>query len=557
MPKGALEAKPRMSQSPSFAVFAQGDAYSTATKIMGRQAAGEGFVRGIGRSWPQGNLQIVTAGQLERTELEATLASGGFSGNVSWSKAPDYAGARAAGAIYFPAPPNVGMARMRNRLGPSAFSIIGITHTISSDRALDGLAALALPPFKPWDALICTSKAALSVVENLLEEVREELRAQIGAERFTKVQLPVIPLGINCDKFVCTPEQRAQARAALGLAEDEVAVLFAGRLSFHAKANPGQLYQALQAVSPDAKIVCLEAGLYPNDGIKQGFQEAQRALAPGVRFQHVPGDNNALYHAAWQASDIFTSLSDNVQETFGLTPVEAMAAGMPVIASDWNGYRDNVRHGLDGFLIPTLAPPPGAGEDLGVAVEAEQLSYDRQIGMLSLGVSVDSRALEQALRTLVTDPALRRKMGDSAREHALRTFDWPVVMRAYQALTQQLAMIRTLGESQPAEAWPQRADPFRRFAGFATRAMASEDMVTLRPEGPAILETVARLYVAKYAFDPLLMPEPIAMGYVRALRSGPATVERLLAVSGGAVAPHQRMLAWLVKFGIVDVRPPQ
>ena len=71
-----------MSQSPSFAVFAQGDAYSTAGKIMGRQAAGEGFVRGMGRAWPQGHIQMVTAGQIDRADLERTLASGGFSGSV-------------------------------------------------------------------------------------------------------------------------------------------------------------------------------------------------------------------------------------------------------------------------------------------------------------------------------------------------------------------------------------------------------------------------------------------------------------------------------------------
>ena len=38
--------------------------------------------------------------------------------------------------------------------------------------------------------------------------------------------------------------------------------------------------------------------------------------------------------------DIFVSLSDNIQETFGLTPLEGMASGLPVVATDWNGYRD-------------------------------------------------------------------------------------------------------------------------------------------------------------------------------------------------------------------------
>ena len=59
------------------------------------------------------------------------------------------------------------------------------------------------------------------------------------------------------------------------------------------------------------------------------------------------------------ASDLFVSPVDNVQETFGLTPIEAMAAGLPSVVSDWDGYRDTVQHVEHGFRIPTLAPPAG------------------------------------------------------------------------------------------------------------------------------------------------------------------------------------------------------
>ena len=38
------------------------------------------------------------------------------------------------------------------------------------------------------------------------------------------------------------------------------------------------------------------------------------------------------------ASNLVLSLVDNIQETFGLSIAEAMAAGRPVVASNWNGY---------------------------------------------------------------------------------------------------------------------------------------------------------------------------------------------------------------------------
>ena len=53
------------------------------------------------------------------------------------------------------------------------------------------------------------------------------------------------------------------------------------------------------------------------------------------------------------SGDVFLSLPDNIQETFGLVVVEAMASGLPVLGSDWDGYRDLVVHGETGFLVPT------------------------------------------------------------------------------------------------------------------------------------------------------------------------------------------------------------
>jgi len=49
-------------------------------------------------------------------------------------------------------------------------------------------------------------------------------------------------------------------------------------------------------------------------------------------------DNDAAwYRSAWQAAGVFIALSDKIQETLGLTPLEAMAEGLPVIVSDWDG----------------------------------------------------------------------------------------------------------------------------------------------------------------------------------------------------------------------------
>lgn len=79
-------------------------------------------------------------------------------------------------------------------------------------------------------------------------------------------------------------------------------------------------------------------------------------------------------------------------ESFGMVLTEAFAAGTPVVASDITGYKDVVRDGLDGLLVP-----PG-----------------------------DPAALAEAMRAIALDPHRRAQMAEKARERAQR-FAWPQV----------------------------------------------------------------------------------------------------------------------------------
>jgi starch synthase len=542
--------------SPSFAFSVEGDAYSTAKKIMGRQSAGEGFLRGLGRTWPNATLQGVATGGFYRDQMLKTLADGGFQGQVKLSNAPGFLGARRTGALYYPAVPNTELARLRNRVSPSAFSIFGVTHTLSTDRTIDAIAAMAMTPFHEWDALICTSDVARDVVTDILEQRRDELRTEIGATRLPMIQTPVIPLGIHCPRFSRSPDAVAAARVRLGLAADEVAFLFAGRLSFHSKVNPSEMYQGLQEISGDAKVVCIEAGLHAHHGVRNAYEKAQRAFAPDVRFIHAAGDDASAYADAWLAADVFVSLSDNIQETFGLTPVEAMAGGLPVVVSDWNGYRSNIRHAIDGFLIPTTAPSPHAGDDLDIAVQLDTLTYDRFIGLLSLTITVDRQLLKTALLSLATDPELRRRMGAEGRRRALETFDWPQVLGRYDELGRELSAIRNATGDIPPQAWPQRRNPYDRFRTFSSRVLADTDRVTAAPAAAQRLQDVMALDLANFAVNDPYLPPTTLKAVLDALSANAVetTVSDLLQRAGGADPARRRALSWLCKFGVVEVR---
>ena len=334
-----------------------------------------------------------------------------------------------------------------------------------------------------------------------------------------------------------------------------MAFLFAGRLSFHAKANPAPVYQALEKVAKETAVVCIEAGVFPNEGIKQGYIAAQKALAPSVRFIWVDGNKEFLYQQAWQAADVFVSLSDNIQETFGLTPVEAMAAGLPVVVSDWNGYKDTVRDGVDGFRVPTILPPPPSGADLALRSAMGLDTYDFYIGRTSLATVVDPEILAQVLRKLATNPSLRAQMGVSGQHRAKTEFDWPIIIERYSDLAKNLNALRVEHQDkQVPQKWPQRADPFLRFAHFSSSTLSGKWRVHAQPEGHTQLQTLLSLSMTNYALDPnLLNTDSLSILLSHVSTRGNLSVNELLAETNLSTPVGVRALLWLWKFDVVRV----
>jgi glycosyltransferase involved in cell wall biosynthesis len=181
------------------------------------------------------------------------------------------------------------------------------------------------------------------------------------------------------------------------------------------------------------------AGWFRNPASESDFRAAAAAFAPSLRLILLDGRLPQVRRNVWHAADIFVSPVDNIQESFGLTPVEAMAAELPVVAGDWDGYRDTVRDGVEGFLAPSLTPPPGSAADLAASYSSRGIDHDHYAGFTSQAVALDVEALARALVRLADDPGLRRAMGRAGRRRARKEFDWGRIIPRYQALWVELA----------------------------------------------------------------------------------------------------------------------
>ena len=246
------------------------------------------------------------------------------------------------------------------------------------------------------------------------------------------------------------------------------------------------MYRSIEeaAIQSGKSVVLLECGWFYNSHIEDSFAEARRLLCPSVRTIFVDGLDPNSAKAAWSAADIFCSLVDNIQETFGITPVEAMAAGLPVVVSDWNGYKDTVRDGIDGFRIPTLAPSSTPTQFLHRAYASGQIDYDAYLGLTSLQISIDHRRLVQALKLLFGSAELRLKMSENALKRAQNVYDWVNIIPQYEQLwdhldERRLAKQRSALSSTISRPVPERPDPFRFFANYPTNSLSFGDTIRI------------------------------------------------------------------------------
>jgi glycosyltransferase involved in cell wall biosynthesis len=426
---------------------------------------------------------------------------------------------------------------------------------------MDALAALITAPVQPWDALICTSNAVKDNVSRVLQAQVNYLKDRLSIGKIVLPQLPVIPLGIHTADFVFSSEQKTAARAALDVSADTLVVLFMGRLSFHAKAHPLALYQALEIAvqKTGKKVVLLECGWHANEFISKAYAQAASLACPSVRVVTLDGRKPEDRQTAWASTDVFCSLSDNIQETFGIAPIEAMAAGIPVVVSDWDGYKDTVRDGIDGFRIPTLMPQAGLGGDLALRHALGLDTYDMYCGHACSLVAVDVQATAQAFERLFNSPQLRRQMGEAGRERAVGVYDWKTVIGQYEALWAQLSDIRaTQGkDTKPlAHPWPGRMDPFHAFASYPSQALTPQTVLALVDANVelALQRTLQYRQLAMIDFAKLILPSEEEIKAVLSAGTNQQSAEQWVQGVPTDRRPYVlRLLAWLLKLGVLKV----
>ena len=215
-------------------------------------------------------------------------------------------------------------------------------------------------------------------------------------------RISIVPCGFDPSELAPMPKDAA--RAKLGLPQNAFIVLQLGRLVPRkgiATAIEG-FARFLRGKSVDAHLLIVGGDGYEPDAVQtpeiarlKRVAEQER-IADKVVFTGRRDRQMLRYY--YSAADVFVTLP--WYEPFGITPLEAMACGVPVIGSRVGGVKYTVVDGTTGCLVPPADP----------------------------------EALAQCLATLHANAELRAAMGRAGRARVLRHFTWRDVALAIEAV---------------------------------------------------------------------------------------------------------------------------
>lgn len=288
--------------------------------------------------------------------------------------------------------------RVRAALGAFAPDVVHVHEPLTPSTSMQAVRASAAPVVATFHANLGRSRlmeVAGPALRTVYRRIDVAIAVSDAAASFLARAIPggevrVVPNGVDTRPFA------HPGPSAEGLPAGRI-LLWVNRLDPQ-KGFPVAVaaFARLAARFPDLAFVVAGDGK---------DRDAVRSLSEPVRGRvlllgRVPHAKLPAYHAG---ADAFVSPATG-RESFGIVLVEAMAAGVPVVATDIAGYREVVRDGVDGLLVR-----PG-----------------------------DPDALAGALGRILDDPELASRLAVAGHERALG-FDWDEVAPRIEAVYQEVA----------------------------------------------------------------------------------------------------------------------
>jgi D-inositol-3-phosphate glycosyltransferase len=200
---------------------------------------------------------------------------------------------------------------------------------------------------------IAGERAVVAGADRIICAGEGEARMLADLYRARRDRISVIPCGVDVDHF--RPLGRGESRARLGLDPDEPVVLFVGRIE--PLKGIDVLIEAASHLEGPFRLLVVGGDDRDSRRLRE-LRRLARGLGVAERITFINAASREELPYYYNAADVCAVPS--YYESFGLVALEAMACGVPVVASRVGGLKDTVRDGRTGYLVPWRCPEPFA-----------------------------------------------------------------------------------------------------------------------------------------------------------------------------------------------------
>lgn len=354
------------------------------------------------------------------------------------------------------------------------------------------------------DVLICSRPAIHKLIKT-------------AQRRFTKSATPpqicTIPHGVKPEHI--DNDKKQDARYLLNLPEDATIILCSADFGPNSSIDIFPLMRAFQSIAEKNKEALLIISSTREEGYvagASGFLE-NTMLSRQVLF--LPNVDESARLLLLAATDIFISPADPVYADNDYQVLEAMARGLPVIATDEekNGYID---HGKNGFKVKK--------ECLSLSYQALRKSLDFMPPrvhslMLSQGIVIDVQQLTEHLALLVENVSLRERIGAAALQYVSEHHDLTKRVSDYEHLWSNLRQESALMRLETSIAENQISDDswLPLLLSSVSQTIDENTPLHITDDGEALLETQD---IMVYEEISELIFVPIVLEILNAAQSG-------------------------------------
>ena len=342
-----------------------------------------------------------------------------------------------------------------------------------------------MPSLYQSDAIWFTSTADMAIYHEFIAQDKPHPRAIY------------LPFGVNLETYypLKSREKREKLRESWGVKSDDFVLVYTGRVT-----SEKNLHATLRAIAelkrlghPVKLVVVGRFEDIPFPEFRMYFTHLENKVRTLIESLQI---SNEVLILEWQtseelnevfnASDAFINLTLHHDENFGLSQIEAMSAGVPVIGTAWGGLKDTIENLDGGFSINTW--------------------------VTENGIRIDTPAVIDAIRCLIENKDLREEQGQRGRERVETQF-------SYARYTQEVTQLVERVLSSPTNETQATLSPFgarfhQRFTKRTPRLRYTKIGTAIRPVYKGLSDDDYRQLIAPYTSQIELKLKPESLLFI-------------------------------------------